>query len=253
MECVRGYGQYCPIARASEVFAERWTPLIVRNLALGCETFSDILRGAPGLSRTLLAARLRELQRHGLLSREQGPGHSVRYRLTEAGTDLWQVCLALGAWGVRWLELAPEHLDPYPVLWAMCRSADPAALPDHRVVVRLDFPALRPPNRFWLLYEHGGAEVCVHSPGGEEDLVVVADPAAFTRWHMGWTTWAQAVRSGHIAVTGPRDLARAFPTWNPHSRFADVRPEPHVLAAAPATRPVRRPAGTAEPAPAPSR
>ncbi|MFF3246449.1 winged helix-turn-helix transcriptional regulator [Streptomyces sp. NPDC002870] len=136
----------------------------------GCETFSDILRGAPGMSRTLLAARLRELQRHGLLSRDQGPGHSVRYRLTEAGTDLWQVCLALGAWGVRWLELAPEHLDPYPVLWAMCRSADPAALPDHRVVVRLDFPVLRPPNRFWLLYEHGGAEVCVHSPGGDEDL-----------------------------------------------------------------------------------
>lgn len=147
------------------------------------------------------------------------------------------MCLALGTWGARRLELSPEHLDPYAVLWAMCRSADPAALPDHRVVVRLDFPALPRPNRFWLLYEHGRAEVCAHSPGGDEDLVVVADPAAFTQWHMGWTTWTQAVRAGHIAVTGPRELARAFPTWSPHSRFAEVRPEPDVLAAAPAAQP----------------
>src|SRR5688572_24467148 len=50
-ENVRTYGQYCPIARGAEIFAERWTPLIIRNLHLGCETFGEILEGAPGLSR----------------------------------------------------------------------------------------------------------------------------------------------------------------------------------------------------------
>jgi len=51
---MRTYGQYCPIARASEVLAERWTPIILRNLLLGSTTFSEIAAGAPGLSRTLL-------------------------------------------------------------------------------------------------------------------------------------------------------------------------------------------------------
>jgi hypothetical protein len=55
---VRTYGQYCPIARGAEIFAERWTPVIIRNLWLGCDSFSEILEGAPGLSRTLLAQRL---------------------------------------------------------------------------------------------------------------------------------------------------------------------------------------------------
>ena len=59
---VRTYGQYCPIARGAEIFAERWTPLIIRNLYLGCGTFKEILEGAPGLSRTLLSQRLKQLE-----------------------------------------------------------------------------------------------------------------------------------------------------------------------------------------------
>src|SRR5262249_59333149 len=68
---VRTYGQYCPIARGAEIFAERWTPLIIRNLYLGCETFGAILEGAPGLSRTLLAQRLEQLERLGIVESAQ--------------------------------------------------------------------------------------------------------------------------------------------------------------------------------------
>ena len=64
---MRTYGQYCPIARGAEIFAERWTPLIVRNLHLGCETFGEILEGAPGLSNTLLAQRLHQLEHLGIV------------------------------------------------------------------------------------------------------------------------------------------------------------------------------------------
>ena len=64
---MRTYGQYCPIARGAEIFAERWTPLIVRNLYLGCDTFGEILKGAPGLSRTLLTQRLKQLERLGIV------------------------------------------------------------------------------------------------------------------------------------------------------------------------------------------
>src|SRR5215510_7931467 len=65
-ELMRAYGQYCPIARGAEIFAERWTPLIIRNLHRGCETFGEILTGAPGLSRALLTQRLNQLERLGI-------------------------------------------------------------------------------------------------------------------------------------------------------------------------------------------
>jgi DNA-binding HxlR family transcriptional regulator len=60
---MRTYHQYCPVARASEVLAERWTPIILRDMLGGASTFTEIAAGSPGISRTLLATRLRELQR----------------------------------------------------------------------------------------------------------------------------------------------------------------------------------------------
>ena len=57
--CVRTYGQYCPIARASELLGERWSIIILRNILVGCQTFNEIANGAPGLSRGLLSKRLR--------------------------------------------------------------------------------------------------------------------------------------------------------------------------------------------------
>src|SRR5262245_31801964 len=90
---MRTYGQYCPIARGAEIFAERWTPLIIRNVHLGCETFGEILEGAPGLSRTLLTQRLKRLERLGIVEsmpKARGRGH--RYRLTRSGGELFEVC-----------------------------------------------------------------------------------------------------------------------------------------------------------------
>jgi len=86
---VTGYGQYCPVARAAEVFAERWTPLVIRNLFLGCRSFGEILEGVPRMSRALLTKRLRELERCGVVARETNPkGRGSYYSLTQAGTEL---------------------------------------------------------------------------------------------------------------------------------------------------------------------
>src|SRR3954454_15282212 len=99
-DVVRTYGQYCPIARGSEIFAERWTPIIVRNLLMGCETFTEIQRGAPGIPRSLLAQRLALLERHGIVERHPNVnGRGSRYGLTETGAELAPVCFALGEWG----------------------------------------------------------------------------------------------------------------------------------------------------------
>lgn len=222
---MKGYKQYCPIARGAEIFAERWTPIIVRNLAVGCRTFTEIEKGAPGISRTLLAQRLRQLERVGVVERVAAKnGRGPRYVLTESGEELGDVCVTLGEWGARWLEIAPEHLDPSMALWSWCQAyVNTKALPEERIVVRFDF-VQRPKRTMWVLFENRSAEVCKKNPGFEEDLVVTAEPESFIKWHLGWVSWQQALREGTISVEGRRDLARALPTWNLRSRFQTVKP-----------------------------
>jgi DNA-binding HxlR family transcriptional regulator len=214
---MRTYGQYCPIARAAEVFAERWTPLIVRNVHAGCETYSEILAGAPGLSRTLLTQRLRHLTTVGIVAATpKANGLGVRYTLTDAGRDLWPVLLALGAWGERWVELRDEQTNPRFLLWTWSTMyLARANLPDRRVVVRFDLSDRPVGERaIWLVVQPTGAEVCTKSPGYPDDLVVRTDTLTLARWHTREIEWPRALRAGHIRVTGPPALARMLPTWN---------------------------------------
>jgi DNA-binding HxlR family transcriptional regulator len=222
---VRTYGQYCPIARGAEIFAERWTPLIVRNLYLGCRSFGEILEGAPGLSRTLLSQRLKQLERLGIVeSMRRRDGRSNDYTLTSAGRELFTVCQSLGEWGARWLEIAPENFDPFVALWSMCNALRRERLPDRRVVIRFDFTGRPRHERYWLLIELGDTEICKTSPGLDEDLQITADAEAFVKWHAGQLTWAQARREDRIQLHGTAALVRAFPTWNALSMFAHIRP-----------------------------
>jgi DNA-binding HxlR family transcriptional regulator len=219
---VRTYGQYCPIARGAEIFAERWTPLIIRNLHLGCASFNEIVEGAPGLSRTLLSQRLKQLERAGIV--ESAPkAHGHQYKLTSAGDELFAVCQSLGEWGARWLEIAPENLDPFVALWSMCNALRRDRLPDRRIVIRFDFTGRSRPERYWLLIEHGDTEICKTCPGIDEDLFITAEAEAFVKWHAGQLTWGQATRDDRIRLHGPSSLAKAFPTWNARSMFAHIQ------------------------------
>jgi len=211
------YRQYCPIARATEILAERWSLLIVRNLMFGATTFSVIAQGVPTMSRSMLTKRLRELEQAGVITSTAKPnGQGSTYALSAAGADLVEVVDSLGRWAETWVEVLPEHTDPGFALWAWCMvQLNRQALPAGRVVVHFEFPDERAGNRFfWLLVHDGAAEVCATDPGGEPDLWVVARSAAFVHWHRGALSWSKAIRSGEITITGSRSLVRAFPTWN---------------------------------------
>jgi DNA-binding HxlR family transcriptional regulator len=204
------YGDYCPLARATEIFATRWTPLIVRNLQMGCTTFSAIHAGVPGVSRTLLSQRLRMLEHHGIVER---PAGTREYALTEAGRELGVVCDALGRWGELWIELAPEQFDASKVLWALSVKIAEESLPTDRCVLRFDVAA---PERehFWLVLDRPTVEVCRRPVGDHDDLVVrVAHAEALVRWHTGDISLGQAMHAGQIEVDGPRWLERLFASW----------------------------------------
>lgn len=221
---MRTYDQYCPVARATEILADRWTPLIIRELLAGMSRFNEIERGLPGISRTLLAERLRALAEAGVLERCGPPdGRTGGYRLTPAGLDLQRVIDAVGEWGARWAfgEPRPEELDPALLLWKMRGRVRLDRLPRRRVVVQFDFRGARSQSH-WLVMDPAEVSVCLRHPGFDTDLVVIADLAALYRVWLGQTPLAEAVRAGLVEVDGRHDLRKDFWGWFALSPMADV-------------------------------
>lgn len=223
-----GFGQFCPVAVASEVFAKPWTPLILRELFAGSDHFNQIHRGVPLMSRALLARRLRELEDAGVVSKQSLPGERrYRYQLTDAGGEFRTVVEALGNWGQRWtVRVQRQNLDAGFLMWNIRRRIARELLPDHRVVVCFRFSGTpRPyhgPRVFWLVLAPADVELCIEDPGYDVDLQVEADLAAMAGVWLGDISFDAAVRSKAVRILGPRHLASAFPTWLMLSRFAGV-------------------------------
>lgn len=221
------YGRYCPIALGTEVIADRWTPLILRELILGNTRFNDITRGLPGISRSLLTQRLRHLERKGVVELWPSPtGRGHEYHLTPAGKDLESVVMALGRWAVEWLydDIEPQATEPTVLLWWMHRRINEAELPSSRVVLEFAFTA--PERRtFWMVLEHGQASVCLQHPGFDSDVVVTTTVGALAAVFQGLESWKHAVASGAIRIEGPAPLVRSMPRWFVGSPFTDVARE----------------------------
>lgn len=244
---MRGYGQYCPIALAAEIFAERWTPIIIRNLHLGCRHFGEILDGAPGMPRSVLSRRLHTLGREGVIQTTR-QGRGTAYELTAMGHELAELCLLLGVWGARWREAQPENQDPYLALWTLARFIEPESLPRKRVVVRFDVSDARTYDRFWVVADRTGAEVCVELPGLIEDGIVTTRTEALIRWYAGQLTIGAAQRDGVLTLSAPPWLERELARWGrlnpfagiPHARFDPEDREPGTGLAAAAVERAQR-------------
>ena len=133
---MRGYGQFCPVALGAEVFAERWTPLILRELLAGSHRFSELQRGLPGIPRALLTQRLGSLQRAGLVERRPTrAGRGFEYHLSPAGLSFSPVVEALGRWGYQWAaeQLRPDNLDAGLLMWFLRRRVQVDRLPAEQV------------------------------------------------------------------------------------------------------------------------
>ncbi len=226
------YGQFCPVAKAAEIFAERWTPLIVRELLAGSHRFNELQHGLPRISRALLVARLRELERAGIVERRAGAGgRGVAYHLTPAGQELEPVITLLGTWGQRWVNLTiePDEIDPGLLMWDMRRRINCELLPQRRVVVQFDFRGART-ETWWLLLDRQDVSICLQEPGFDLDLFVTADTLALHRIWVGRLTFASALHDGLVQVDGPTDLVRALPNWLALSSYAPVQPASRVPA-----------------------
>ena len=230
---MKGYGQFCPIAKAAEIFCERWTALVIRNLGAGARRFSEIHRGVPHMSATLLTRRLRQLEAEGLVERRRSAsGKSWSYHLTEPGAEFLPLVGALGLWGRRWTrrELRDGELDLGLLIWGLEYSVDPLAFGPERHVLRLDVSDQPGPKRlYWFVCDDGKLDLCVSDPGGETDLFLQATLRDLIRIYRGDLPLAAAIEAGDLTVDGPPSLVRRLDRWfnfDEMARTPPARPGP---------------------------
>jgi DNA-binding HxlR family transcriptional regulator len=218
------YGQFCPVAMASEIVCSRWTALIVRELLCGTTHFNDLRRGVPLISPSLLSKRLGELEEAGVIvtTPTDQPG-VVEYRLTDAGEDLRPVVMALGTWGQRWIEssLSLKNLDPSLLMWDMRRRLDPSPLPSRRCTINFLYPdAPSGKQSWWLVVDSDKVDLCATNPGFEVDLYVRASLRSMTAVWMGVSTVQKEIAAGDIDLIGDKALAQSMQQWLGLSPFA---------------------------------
>jgi DNA-binding HxlR family transcriptional regulator len=214
-----GYKQFCPVAKASEIFATRWTPLILRELMGGCRTFNDIHRGVPLMSRALLAERLRQLEHDGVVERHsKGNSRHVEYWLTPAGDAFRPAIDGLARWGAFYARdrIQRDEMDPGLFMWALRKRLDTRAIGRHRLVMRFEFSGVitsRTKLRLmWLVIRDEQADVCLKDPGYPVDVTLRGDIAAFVGVLLGHVSWKdQADRT--IAVEADDISPRDVGTW----------------------------------------
>ena len=227
----RGYGQFCPVALAAEILAERWTPLVVRELLCGSVRFNELQRGVPRMSSALLARRLKELQFAGIVERRRGAGGSFEYHLTPAGRELFPVVEKMGLWAQRWLRhdlVDTANLDSDLLMWDIRRNIL-AKCPPREVRYVAEFRLSGVPisrRRYWLVFERGAIDLCYRNPGFEVDLFVQASLRVLTQIWLGHVRIEHAIRDGRLRLDGSRDDIRAFRSWFVLNMFAPAGRKP---------------------------
>ena len=203
---MKEYMQYCPISKAVEILGERWTILVMRELLMGSRHFNDIARGLPGMSRTMLTKRLRQLEQADLIERIDGT-----YAPTEAGEDLRAIVFGLGDWGVKWVLQDPtaEECDVELLMWWAHSRLDTSPLPDRRVVLHFRFSDQ--PEQFWVVIEDVGCSICLSDPGFGNDATVSADAASLHKIWYGRDSITGAVKDGRLRFEGDRAIVRRLP------------------------------------------
>jgi DNA-binding HxlR family transcriptional regulator len=214
------YLQICPVSLASEVIAERWTPLILREIVLfDRHHFSEIQHGVGRISQSLLAQRLRTLEGAGVIERRPNRfGRGWEYHPTQAGKELETVLNELGIWAQHWVELKQEHCDPSYLMTMTYDLLRLERLPTTPTTVRFEFTV--DPKIYWLVIGGDRPELCYYDPGREVDMVVTVDEQEFGKVLLGRARYEDAVRAGKIRLDGDPYLVNAFPGWLWESRFS---------------------------------
>jgi DNA-binding HxlR family transcriptional regulator len=249
-------GDYCAFTKTVEHLGDRWSLVILRELTLhGARGFNALADSLPGISRSVLAARLKKLEDMELIARDRSPGRGVPgYQLTHAGRELRPILYGLWQWSLRFVPEDPAmaERDPDIVIRWLGDRVQTSSLPDRTVVLDLHVSGTGM-RRFWLVLERGVApSLCIEDPclAEERYVYIEADVRALYPMARGMRDWSAAMLDGSVQVFGAPALVQALPGWfaagreaSPHRDKIDVRPSPAGRRPRPAEfREGRRPA-----------
>jgi DNA-binding HxlR family transcriptional regulator len=221
------YGQFCPVAKATEIIGEKWTMLILRELLLGTTRFNDFQRAISRMSPTLLAKRLKYLEEKGILIRKKLSGQKgYEYRLTAAGKELSPLIEVLAVWGMRWArgQMTDDELDVEFLMWDLQRRLQTDSLPDGQTVVCFTFDELSKFKTWWLLVDGDTVDLCTEDPGKDVDLYINSTVRTIVEIWEGDRDLRKCLRDESIKAHGVKHLVRTMPDWLGLCVYKDVRP-----------------------------
>lgn len=225
------YGQFCPIAKASEIIGEKWAILIIREILMGGTRFSDLQRGLGTISPTLLTRRLRDLEARGMIFRKKNQGRrGYEYFPTESCKELGPILIALGNWGMRWAQtnLVAKDYDVELLMLYLQRSIVPENLPGDETVIRFAFTDLLEKPNWWIVVRNEDVDICDQDPGKDVDIYFTTTVRKMVDLWMSRTTYRKAAMDGSISIIGPAGLARDVTAWLSSSPFTDLAPADQI-------------------------
>ena len=219
------YGQFCPIAKATEIIGEKWTILIIRELLMGSSRFNELQRGLSLISPTILSKRLESLSQHGLVLKKKIPGQKgYEYFPTDSCKELLPVIRMLGDWGMRWARanLSEKDYDVELLMIYLKRSIVPEKLIGNETVIRFHFTDIDTYSDWWLVAKDKELDLCVNDPGREVNVYFTSSVKTLADVWMGDSTYKMAIKDGSLKVVGNTQLTRNITAWLSNSLFADL-------------------------------
>jgi DNA-binding HxlR family transcriptional regulator len=213
--------EYCAFTKAVEHLGDRWSLLVVRELAMfGAQGFNTLASGLPGrISRSVLTNKLRKLEELGLVARDPGvPTRMAPYRLTPAGEQLVPTLMSLWRWAEKWVPEDPAmaERDPVVILWWLRHRVDGRTIPERQVAIEFAMGGTAGDARYWLLLARGTEpELCPEDPllSQERYVYVEAEAADLYRVARGISSWTDALLDGSVRVFGEPEYVAALPDW----------------------------------------
>ena len=225
------YGQFCPIAKASEILGEKWTLLVVRELLMGGTRFNELQRGLSLISPTMLSKRLDSLEQHGLLLKKKIPNQrGYEYFPTRSCTELLPIIKSLGDWGMRWARsnLTEKDYDVELLMLYLKRSINPENLVGNETVIRFKFTDIKDYPDWWMVVQEQDVDICVNDPGKDVDIYFTTTVKTMADVWMGDSSYRKAISGGELTLVGPSALTRDISSWMENSVYVDLAPASEI-------------------------
>ena len=221
------YGQFCPVAKATELIGEKWMILILRELLLGSHRYNEFQRAMSRISPSLLSKRLKQLENAGIIVRKSHQGRKgYEYFLTPAGRELAPIVEHLAIWGMRWArgQMDKDELDVEFLMWDIQRRLQTDMLPDGETILCFIFSDLKTFKSWWLIVSNGEVDLCTENPGKNVDLYISTTLFNLVKVWNGDIKIKNALQNKLIKTQGNTVLSKTFADWLGICLYADIRP-----------------------------